>query len=238
MKNSLIKEFDHNSIQGLIFDLDGTLVDTMPTIVTSVGKGLQRRGVKFTSAEIGKNLFKNLYGAPLPKGIRMVPTLMYRLARIAGLGRFRSISFTIEATKRLSRAYDYAELFPGTIQLLEALRDRSKTLGLVSMGSRRGIMKILNRTGIREYFSIIISRDEVQRQKPDPEGYLMVQQSMGIPPERIAVVGDMPTDILAAKRARMPSIAVTTGLASAEWFQEPATPDFIIGSLEEISECL
>lgn len=238
MTKSKLKTLSLAELQAMIFDLDGTLVDTMPAIVSTVVRGLKRRGVKISSTTFGNRIFEEFFGAPLPKGNRMIPTLMYRIARISELGQVRSCFFSLETTFRLRKAYDKAGLLPGAAKLLEKLRNRGIMLALVSMGSRKSILKILERTRTRKYFSIIISRDEVKRQKPDPEGYLLVQQAMGITTERMAVVGDMPIDILAAQRAGMPSIAVTTGLADKKWFQDPVKPNYIVNSLVEIEELL
>jgi HAD superfamily hydrolase (TIGR01509 family) len=238
MTESKLKTVNLAEVQAVIFDLDGTLVDTMPAIVSTVVRGLKRRGVKISSATFGNRIFEEFFGAPLPKGKRMVPTLMYRIARFSELGHARSCLFSLETTFRLQKAYDQAELLPGATKLLEKLRCRGFMLAIVSMGSRKSILKILERTCTRGYFSIIISRDEVKKQKPDPEGYLLVQQTMGIAAGRMAVVGDMPIDIIAAQRAGMQSIAVTTGLADEKWFEGPAKPNYIANSLFEIEELL
>ncbi|MFW9914703.1 MAG: HAD family hydrolase [Candidatus Thorarchaeota archaeon] len=238
MTNSKLKALSLAELQAVIFDLDGTLVDTMPVIVSTVVRGLKKRGVKISPTTFGNRIFEEFFGAPLPKGSRMIPTLMYRIARISELGYAQSCFFSLETTFRLRKAYDKAGLLPGAVELLDKLRNQEILLALVSMGSRKSIIKILERTRTREYFSIIISRDEVKRQKPDPEGYLLVQQAMGIAAEKIAVVGDMPIDILAAQRAGMPSIAVTTGLADEKWFQDPVKPNSIVSSLIEIRELL
>lgn len=225
-------------MKAVIFDLDGTLVDTMPTIASLVVKGLKRHGIKASSESFGRHLFGRFFGSPLPQGKKMIPTLMFRIAQIAGLGRFKAFYFSFDVSMQLRKAYDSVELFPDVIELLTALQSRGISLAIVSMGSRKGILNILDNTGIREYFKVIISRDEVKRQKPDPEGYLLVQRALKITPEEIAVVGDMPIDILAAKKAGMPSIAVTTGLAGAAWFKEPALPSLIVKSLFEITSTI
>ncbi|MFQ5980015.1 MAG: HAD family hydrolase [Candidatus Heimdallarchaeota archaeon] len=225
-----------SNMKAVIFDLDGTLVDSMPAMASLVVEGLKRLGIKISYEKFGKRLFGEFFGAPLPQGFRMIPTLMYRIGRIAGLGRLKAFLFSFEVSFQLRKSYDSAELFPDVIELLRTLQNRGISLALVSMGSRKGILKILDNTGIREYFKVIVSRDEVKKQKPDPEGYLLVQRALKITPEKIAVVGDMPIDILAAKQAGMPSIAVTTGLAQEDWFQEPALPSLIVKSLFEIQE--
>ncbi|MHA2369231.1 MAG: HAD family hydrolase, partial [Candidatus Hodarchaeales archaeon] len=198
MTKSKLKTLHLAELQAVIFDLDGTLVDTMPALVSTIVGGLKRRGVDISSAAFSKRIFEEFFGAPLPKGNRMIPTLMYRIARISELGQVRSCLFSLETTFRLRKAYDKAGLLPGAVSLLDKLRSRGIMLALVSMGSRKNILSILERTSTRGYFSVIVSRDEVERQKPDPEGYLLVQQAMGITAERMAVVGDMPIDILAA----------------------------------------
>ncbi|MFX0113713.1 MAG: HAD family hydrolase [Candidatus Hodarchaeota archaeon] len=238
MKNSTLDVLNLKEIQGFIFDLDGTLVDTMPSIVSVVIQGLQRHGVQQASTNLGERLYTQFSGSPLPQGIRMVPTLMARVGRLAGLSRLRTGFFTVETTYRLRKAYDNAKLFPEVKELLDSLYSTERSLCLVSMGSRKGIMRILKRTGIKDYFSAIISRDEVKKQKPDPEGYLIAQKAMQISPSRIVVVGDMPTDILAAKRAGMLSIAVTSGLATEEWFRSAAKPDILLQSIGALRKIL
>jgi len=225
-------------IKGFIFDLDGTLVNTMPVILSILKQGLERRGARIPSLSVSYRLFGQILGSPLPQGIRMVPTLMYRVARVIGLKRLKAFFFALEATLLLRKAYDRAQLFPGTTKLLDKLRTRGFVLGLVSMGSRKGIMKILKRNGLENHFTVVISRDEVRRQKPDPEGYILAQKTMKLPPSAIIAVGDLPTDVLAASRAGMLSIGITTGIFKIDWFEASARPEAIINSLSEIERML
>ncbi len=223
------------NVKGIILDLDGTLINSMPVIYAVIYKKLRRHGITLSHGrKIGQALFNKLSTSSLPQGKRMVPLLMYKVARAAGLDRIRSVIFVIEATILLGKAYDNAELFPGTVDVLKSLLNQNIKLGLVSMSSKKGINKILTRTKIQDFFSIVISRDEVTKQKPDPEAFMLVQQRFQVEPEAIVVIGDLPTDTLAANRAGMLSIAVTTGLAGPEWFQGSSTPTTIISSLTEL----
>jgi beta-phosphoglucomutase len=112
---------------------------------------------------------------------------------------------------------DSLEPFPGVGALLEALQTAGVPVAICSGALERDIRPILDRFGWREYFAHIITADQVQRSKPDPEGYQMAMHALGIARHDACncfAIEDTPAGIMSAKAAGMRVLAVTNSYSS------------------------
>ncbi|MGB8779932.1 MAG: HAD-IA family hydrolase [Candidatus Bathyarchaeia archaeon] len=107
-----------------------------------------------------------------------------------------------------------SRLFPETISTLQTLRELGAKIGLVTNTSRRAVDVVFKIHGLKEYFDVVVTREDVTKLKPDPEGVLVATRKLGA--KRFVVVGDLVLDVLAAKGANGVAIMVTRDLEKSD----------------------
>jgi HAD superfamily hydrolase (TIGR01509 family) len=128
------------------------------------------------------------------------------------------------------------KLFEGALDLLSSLHNRTK-ISLASMNNRKVIDKLLSEKGVRGYFDVVITADEVLQPKPNPEIFLECATKLRVTPEKCVVVEDSIFGVDAAKQAEMKCIAIPTGAYSKEELAKK-NPDLIVDSLKEEDKIL
>jgi HAD superfamily hydrolase (TIGR01509 family) len=123
------------------------------------------------------------------------------------------------------------KLFEGATALLKSLRPKVK-LALASMSNRGFVDHMLKAMNIQRFFDVVLTADEVNKSKPDPEIFLKCAMQLGTSPEKCVVVEDSIFGVTAAKTAKMGCIAVLTGVYSREEL-EKTNPDLIVNALKE-----
>ena len=175
-----------DSTHAIIFDLDGVLFDT---------SGAHERAY----ADVWR--VANVTGVPYVQlaGRRTQDVLREVLVGTSEQYRQQLVEF------KQSQARAYLETTdtpaPGAEQLLLALRQRGRALGLVTGGSRRGALQLLERGQIVHFFHVIVTADDVARGKPDPAGFSRALQELRVPAKRALVVEDSHSGILSALSA-------------------------------------
>jgi HAD superfamily hydrolase (TIGR01509 family) len=216
-------------VRALIFDLDGTLVDTVYPHVLALQRALGEAGVEVP-------------GWLVHRRIGMSGGLSARaLAREIG----RSLS--AEEQQRLQRRHGeiYRELLPdprplpGALSLVRWLTENSVPFGIATSGRRPDIDAPLATLGLPADL-VIVSRGDVLRAKPEPDLFLACQERMGVRREDVCVVGDAVWDLLAARRAGMLSVGLLSGgygvdeLIQAGAFRVYRDPQELLDSLDEL----
>ena len=208
--------------KAVIFDWDGTLADTREVILSSFHVAL-REVVnmdvvdEFIERRIGVGAawtFKEILES---KGLRFDNDLINRLV-------------AVKVRVAIGEA-DKVKLFPGARDLLESLRGKIK-IGLASMNNRQVINHLLRVIGVKEFFSVIITVDEVAKSKPDPEIFLKTVKKLGSKPQDCVVIEDSIFGVKAAKAGSMSCVAVAQGAYSPEELAT-ANPDLILSSFQE-----
>lgn len=209
----------------LIFDWDGTLVDSIGRIVESVSMaadicGLPRRD----AAQI-----KGIIGLAMPEAIASLypdvtdPKMVEVFRRAYG-------------EHYLALEAEPSVLYPGVAQTLQVLRDRGHILAVATGKGRAGLDRALAVQGWQDFFDITRCADETAS-KPDP---LMIHEILahcGVRPERALMVGDSVFDLRMASRAGLDSAAVTYGAQSVEVLLA-CSPRFVVNEFPEISRWL
>lgn len=170
-------------LKGFIFDLDGTLINSLPVVRTSFSRTL----LKFSGREYSDKELSSLFG-PTEEGIfkRLFPDLWRE-----------SLQFYLDEYDRLH--VPYAEPFPGVIKALNLLQKRKIKLALVS-GKGAGSMEIsLKHSGLKHFFEMIITGSEDRASKP--EHIRQILKLWNFPPSKVAYVGDIAYDVQAAREA-------------------------------------
>jgi HAD superfamily hydrolase (TIGR01549 family) len=187
-------------VRGLIFDLDGTLVDTVYAHVFAWHRALGEAGFPIEGWRIHRKI--GMSGGLFTRAV----------AREVGRG------LEPEETEAIQRRH--GELFrqllpdrpvlPGAVDLLRYLRDMGIPHGIATSGRRPEIDASLEALGVGAE-TVVIERGEVARAKPEPDLFIACQQRLGLTAEQCYVVGDAVWDLLAARRASMLSVGVLTG---------------------------
>lgn len=181
-------------VQAVLFDLDGTLLDSGPLILRTYQDVLKEHlGIEASPGDIlahfGKTLAETFAAfAPRPE---MVPDLV-RAYRARNL----------ELHDRMARPV------PGAAGTVAALRSAGRRLAVVTTKRRAMAMRGLALMGLDDAFDTIITFEDVTAHKPDPEGVLKALAHLGADPAAALVVGDTPADILAGRRAGATPVAV------------------------------
>ncbi|MBW2645257.1 MAG: HAD-IA family hydrolase [Deltaproteobacteria bacterium] len=174
------------SIDTIIFDLDGTLVDSIADIALAVN--LMRKGL-------------GLLPLPETEVISYVGDGSKKLVERSLRGE--STKF-VEGLKLFMKYYrehflDQTRLMPGVVETLERFSD--KNLALVTNKMVAFTEEILNGLKIRDYFGLILGGDSTEKIKPDPEPILQVLEYFRTPSKRAVMIGDHYTDLKAGKAA-------------------------------------
>ena len=212
------------SYDAVIFDLDGTLADTIPLIVASFNAAcaapLQR---EFSHEEVIER-----FGIPdadmLRRELQGVPDDQVEVA----IANF---------FQHYEKEHAMAQVFPGIHELLLALQNRGIPLGVMTGKGRPSAEITMRALGWNEIFGSVITGDDVQHQKPHPEGVLRAALELNVPPQRCVFIGDSPADIGAGKAAGMTTIAALWHSFYENALRESA-PDYWARTTEDLAELL
>lgn len=206
------------SIDLLIFDLDGTLVNTLEDIASSVDHTLSCLG----KAPIGLDAVQRYVG----DGIE---TLLIRA--LEGKPADLSAAVSIYKEHHRNNLVVRSRLYPGVIETLEHFR--SVPLAVISNKTTEFVRPVLEQLGIAAYFTTVIGADAGLLLKPAPDSIRRVMAVSGAPKERTVMVGDGTTDIRAGRAAGVITCAVTYGYRPEEELLQ-AGPDHIMRSITEL----
>lgn len=210
-------------IDTLLFDFDGTLMDTNDVIIAS----WQETFRQLTGGEADEAMLYATFGEPLEGTMR----------------RFFP-DVPLEKSLQIYRGYQaqhYLEeihLFPGIRALLDELATRPVQMALVTSRLRHTTRQALEAFDLEKYFACVITADDVTRHKPDPQCIQAALDHLGAAPQQALMVGDTVHDIQCARNAGVRSVLVSWTAALArnleEGLPEDQTPDAIIEQPSEL----
>lgn len=207
---------------GVLFDFDGTLVDTTELIIKSFQHVLRPRLGRVIAAE---EVFP-YFGMTLRDGLApFVPD------------RPDEVEKMITEYRRFSNEHfdDLINLCPGVKEGLKQLRAAGIKMGVVTSRARQTTLYGLQLFELQDYFPVIVAMDDVSSYKPQPEPVLRGVELLQLEPAEAVMIGDSPHDILAARAAGVTSVA-------AGWSKIPrerllaSRPDAIVDSMAEFVE--
>ncbi|MBI5969888.1 MAG: HAD-IA family hydrolase [Deltaproteobacteria bacterium] len=207
----------------VIFDLDGTLIDSSADIAWCANKtlnsfGYPSRGVEEIKKDIGwgvKNLLERLMPKEPPSRIDE--------------GRLKFLEFYA------GRLVVDTHVYPGVMETLDWLRARGKKLSCVTNKPAGLSDKILTILGLRDAFMSVVGGDSYPNRKPHPEPVEAVIASAGVSPVKAVVVGDSPIDCEAGQAAGAFTVGVTWGFRDRV---ELTACDAVIDDMREIKEII
>ncbi len=183
---------------GVIFDVDGVLVDTGPIHFKSWVKMANEIGKKFT-----KKFFDLTFGQQSVSITRKLVGSKVEQHLVENWASLKE-QYYREMVK------DKLEPLPGVLNLIKDLKDKNFKLAIGSSGPPENVELVLTTLNLTQNFDVIITAVEVENGKPEPDVFLIAAQQLKLDPKNCIVIEDAPVGIEAAKRADMPVIALRT----------------------------
>jgi beta-phosphoglucomutase len=209
-------------MKAIIFDLDGTLIDSLPVHRAIMKELCAKYQLPLTDED-----FDHLNGMSEKEGL--IWLIKEKKVRLSPL--------TILKEKYLlkKRIMENITLFPDTITTLEYLRSTNTPLALAT-SSKKGYMKqLLQKFGLEQYFSVLMCANDVKHSKPNPEIFMKAAHKLGTHPSECIVVEDAVNGVIAANRAGMKCVCVLSTTNKA-LFTGEATPWRFIHKLSELKK--
>jgi HAD superfamily hydrolase (TIGR01509 family) len=210
------------SIEGFIFDLDGTLVDNMALHVEAFQGFALRHGLPALDQQArarfdgkrNRDIFPDLFGRALSED---------ELRRFAG------------EKESLYRELSRGRLTPlsGLSRLLALLEARAIPVGIATSAPAENVPHTLRELGLLERLTRVVRSDEVARGKPYPDVFLAAAAAIGRAPGECLAFEDAPMGVRAAKAAGMRVVAMTTSFSAAGFLEHGAAFDHAAGDFEE-----
>jgi pyrophosphatase PpaX len=180
----------------VLFDLDGTVVDSGPIILASM-----------------RHATRTVLGREIPDDALMAtvggPGLEAQMLEFGGRDHLEELVTVYRAHNE--PLHSGLKTFLGMDDVLIALKDEGRKLGLVSAKRRSTVELAFAATAIGHLFDVVVGGEEAPRQKPAPDTLLLALERLGETPDRAVYVGDSPFDMGAAKAGGLHAIGVTWG---------------------------
>ena len=210
----------------VMFDLDGTLIDSVPDLAVAVDQMLLEMGRRPVGLEAVRQWVGN--GA----------AVLVRRALAGGLDH--SAVDEDEAEKGLeifmqayAESHALSAVYPGVKDTLRWLRKQGVEMALITNKPERFVGPLLDQMKIGRYFRWIIGGDTLPQQKPDPAALMFVMKMANVPPENALFVGDSRSDVLAVKAAGVKCVALSYGYNHGRPIAEES-PTLVIDDLRAL----
>lgn len=205
----------------IIFDLDGTLVDTLDKHIEAFKILFKELKINILEEKIAENMGRT----PKDTLLTLLPDLRNNNEKL--------IKYAEKKEEFLSDLLEETERFEGAFELLALVKKLGLTIALASSTPKYNVEKMLQSAGIIDYFDVIITGEDISVGKPNPEVFLKAAAKANCSVEHCLVIGDSPHDIEAAKNAQIKIVAVKTGKHSEDLLRIK-DPEVIINSLSDL----
>lgn len=212
-------------IEAILFDLDGTLVDTAADFVAVLERQARKHGVTCPDAQTIRNTVSD--------GARALTHLVFGGNEGEPVFEQRRAELLALYAEEVGNT---AQMFPGMSGVLEHLKVHNLSWGIVTNKPRSYTLTLLSRLSLNP--ETLVCPDDVSVAKPDPEGIILAAQQLGVSIKNCLYVGDHERDIVAAQRAAMPSVAAAYGYIANEIDIACWQADAIIRTPEELLKLL
>ncbi len=208
-------------IRALLFDLDGTLIDTIALILASMRHA--------THTVLGHTPPDDVLmrGVGVPLGTQMRAISAPHADELASAYRAHNWGIHDELIAE----------YPGVEEVLADLSARGMPMGIVTSKSRNVAVRGIGLFGIEKYVSVVVTADDTEKHKPEPDPLFRAAELLGVPLDECGYVGDSPYDMRAAISGGAVAVAALWGAFPAEEVLEPG-PDFALRLPTEILELL
>ncbi len=208
-----------HSVDAVLFDLDGTVVDTIPHILAS----FRHATAEVMGTALTDEVLLHHVGVPLARQMRYFTDDEHEADRL--LAAYRAFNHATHD--------QMARLYPNTLGTLTAIHGAGIPMGIVTSKSRHMAERALSLFDLGRFFRVVVTADDTDCHKPDPLPLVHAAALLGMDPWRLVYVGDSPADISCGKSAGSATIGAAWGVASTESLAE-AAPDAIIGDIGDL----
>jgi phosphoglycolate phosphatase len=219
--------FDPHSIQLVIFDLDGTLIDSRLDLVHSVNAALRH----IDRPELADEVIAGYVGDGAPI---LIQRALGAEATDKALVR-KGLEFFLSYYRE--HKLDHTTVYPGIAQALAAIQRSSngtpRQLAVLTNKPVKPSRAIIEGLGLGQFFSQVYGGNSFATKKPDPQGARQLLQESEVTPERAAIVGDSQVDVRTGRNAGLWTVGVTYGFAPHTLENE--SPDVLVDSAQELS---
>lgn len=208
--------------EAIIFDLDGTMIDSMGVWAKIDVDYFDMLGIDFPE-DYQKNI----------EGLSLHETAIYTKETY----NIKESIEEIKATWTKMAFHEYSEnimLKEGIKELLKYLKDNNYKLGIATSNSNELCNEILNKRGIIEYFDVIITNDDCKIGKPEPDVYLLAAGKLDSLPEKCLVFEDLLNGVRAGKNAGMDTVVIWDENSKDTWEEKVQLANYSIMSYKEI----
>lgn len=207
-------------IKNVIFDLDGTLADTQEIILRSF-KHIHK---KFNNTAPGNKEILKTFGEPLRDTLKS----QFRQDVDLVIGEYRKFHQDI--------FHQYLNPHEGAIEIVKKLKDDNYTLGIVTSRLGESAIDILETFDIKKYFSTIVTVEDTEKNKPNPEPLLKALSQINAKADESIYIGDTKFDIECAKNAKVTSVLV--GWSHYKVEENDVKPDYMIDDFSELENII
>lgn len=203
-------------IKTILFDFDGTLIDTNELIFHSFDYTFKKYGYSFTKEEILK-----FNGPPLRETFSKInPELTDEM---------------IKTYREHNHKYHdkYVKLFPNVKETLEALQENGFELGIVTAKMRDGVELGMEITGIKPYFDTVVTIDDVENPKPHPEPVIKALDRLNAEADTAIMIGDNYHDIVAGNKAGTKTAGVAWSARGKEYLKQ-FNPTYMLDDMTDL----
>ncbi len=208
-----------NKIELVIFDLDGTIIDSLDDLTDATNYMLSKMGKGSLSRERVKKLVGQGARRLVERAILGISPDDLELA----LGYF--ISYNDD------HIVDKTKLYPNVPAALTALRECGCRLAIISNKNSALCRKVVNALGVEDYFEVVMGADTIPFRKPSPEPVLKLLRDLGINAENTVIVGDSINDVAAGRAAGVLTVGCTYGYGG---LSEVEDADYVVGAFAEV----
>lgn len=208
------ENFNINEKKAIIFDWDGTLYNNIAAIKTATKDVLNQFEINYpvdNAVEEFLDLMEEINTNGISEIVLNSYTILNKINFVKNLPYTRKLELLFLIYSTYKKYSAQSQLFNGTVELLNNL-SKKFDLALFTSSKRKVVLELLEKFGIKDCFKSVLSMDDVQNPKPNPEGIMKAISELNYGPDKIIYVGDLKTDILAARAANISSIAVYNGL--------------------------
>jgi 2-phosphoglycolate phosphatase, prokaryotic len=213
----------------LVFDLDGTLVDSLPDLRAALNEMLREVGRRELSPSEVRSMIGDGTHALVPRALRATGEVIDR-SLILENAHERFLNFYEAVPTKLSR------LYPGVAKTLESLVESGTHLAVCTNKQQRATLAVLEGFGIAQYFEAIVGGDCVPFHKPDPRHLLAAIEQLHVDPNEAIMVGDNENDYAAARGAGSRVVLMRYGYLRVP--AESLNPDAWLSDFSEIPNTL
>jgi len=205
----------NQSITTLLFDWDGTLVDSAQLGLVAFERSFADLGVTFDHETYRKVYSPNWYSVYTAMGL---PEEKWQQADDLWISHYGE---------------QLAQPIPGAVETIEELKRRGYRLGVVSSGTECRVVREIGELGLEKFFEAVICNEQMVEKKPHPEGLETALRLLGAANETTGYLGDSPEDIEMGKRAGLLTVGVRSDYPTS-WKLKSHNPDIFLESLSEL----